>query len=63
MDNEKKLRVSQVARRMDVSDKSIYRWLAEGRVFNSDKIIYINRSPRIPESEVMRVMNPDKWNE
>ena len=57
MSEDKKLRVAHVAKRLDVSDKTIYRWLDEGKVFNLDKVIYINKSPRIPESEVNRVLN------
>jgi predicted site-specific integrase-resolvase len=59
MAEDKKLRVAQVAKRLDVSDKTIYRWLDEGKVFNSDKVVYINKSPRIPESEVNRVLNAE----
>ena len=54
---DKKLRVAQVAKRLDVSDKTIYRWLDEGKIFSIEKIIYINKSPRVPESEVNRVLN------
>ncbi len=57
MSEDKKLRVAHVAKRLDVSDKTIYRWLDEGKVFNLDKVVYINKSPRIPESEVNRVLN------
>lgn len=59
MSEEKNLRVAHVAKRLDVSDKTIYRWLDEGKVFNRDKVIYINKSPRIPESEVNRVLNAE----
>ena len=57
MSEDKKLRVAHVAKRLDVSDKTIYRWLDEGKVFNLEKVVYINKSPRIPESEVNRVLN------
>ena len=59
MSKDKKLRVAHVAERLDVSDKTIYRWLDEGKVFNLEKVIYINKSPRIPESEVNRVLNAE----
>jgi len=59
MSEDKKLRVAHVAKRLDVSDKTIYRWLNEGKVFNLDKVVYINKSPRIPESEVNRVLNAE----
>ncbi len=59
MSEDKKLRVAHVAKRLDVSDKTIYRWLDEGKVFNLDKVVYINKSPRIPESEVNRVLNAE----
>lgn len=55
--DDKKLRVAQVAKRLDVSDKTIYRWLDEGKVFSSEKIVYINKSPRVLESEVNRVLS------
>lgn len=60
MSDDKKLRVNVVARRLDVSDKTIYRWLTEGIMFDPNVIIYINRSPRIPESEVNRVLRSDR---
>lgn len=53
---EKMLRVMQAANRLYVSDKTVYRWLDEGKVFDANKIIRINGSPRIPESEVERVL-------
>ena len=59
MSEDKKLRVAHVAKRLDVSDKTIYRWLDEGKVFNREKVVYINKSPRIPESEVKRVLNAE----
>jgi len=59
MSEDKKLRVAHVAKRLDVSDKTIYRWLDEGKVFNLEKVVYINKSPRIPESEVNRVLNAE----
>ena len=59
MSEDKKLRVAHVAKRLDVSDKTIYRWLDEGKVFDLDKVVYINKSPRIPESEVNRVLNAE----
>ena len=57
MAEEKNLRVAQVAKRLDVSDKTIYRWLDEGVIFNPETIVRINKSPRIPESEVKRILN------
>ena len=57
MSEEKNLRVAQVAKRLDVSDKTIYRWLDEGVIFNPKKIVRINKSPRIPESEVQRILS------
>lgn len=57
MPEEKMLRVAHVAKRLDVSDKTIYRWIEEGVIFSPEKIKRINRSPRIPESEVNRVLN------
>lgn len=57
--DDRKLRVAQVAKRLDVSDKTIYRWLDEGKVFCSEKIVYINKSPRVLESEVNRVLSGD----
>lgn len=57
MAEEKNLRVAQVAKRLDVSDKTIYRWLDEGVIFKPEKIVRINKSPRIPESEVNRILN------
>ena len=54
---DRKLRVAQVAKKLDVSDKTIYRWLDEGKVFPPEKIVYINKSPRILESEVNRVLS------
>lgn len=56
----KNLRVNIVAKRLDVSDKTIYRWLDEGVIFDSKKIVYINRSPRIPETEVNRLLHGEK---
>ena len=57
--DDKKLRVAQVAKRLDVSDKTIYRWLDEGKVFSREKLVYINKSPRVLESEVNRVLSGD----
>lgn len=59
MKEDKLLRVGHVAQRLDVSDKTIYRWIDEGKIFNPKTIKYINRSPRIPESEVNRAINGD----
>ncbi|MCK5506591.1 MAG: helix-turn-helix domain-containing protein [Thermodesulfovibrionia bacterium] len=54
---DKLLRVGHVAKRLDVSDKTIYRWLDEGKIFNAKKIVRIGVSPRIPESEVNNALN------
>ncbi|MCK5506583.1 MAG: helix-turn-helix domain-containing protein [Thermodesulfovibrionia bacterium] len=59
MQEEKKMRVAHVARRLDVSDKTIYRWIDEGIVFNADKIKRLNGNIRILESEVNRVLNSE----
>jgi predicted DNA-binding transcriptional regulator AlpA len=57
MTEEKMLKVVHVAKRLDVSDKTIYRWIDAGIIFKPEKIKRINRSPRIPESEVNRVLS------
>jgi len=57
MMEEKMLRVIHAAKRLDVSDRTIYRWISEGIVFRSSAIIRMNRTIRILESEVERIRN------
>ena len=58
---DKLLRVGHVAKRLDVSDKTIYRWLDEGKIFNPKKIVRIGISPRILESEVNRALRGEPY--
>lgn len=58
---DKLLRVGHVAKRLDVSDKTIYRWIDEGKIFNPEKIVKIGISPRIPESEVNNALSGNPY--
>ncbi len=57
MKEEKMLRVAHVAKRLDVSDKTIYRWIDEGIIFLPKRIKRINGNIRVPEAEVNRILN------
>ena len=45
----------QVAKYLTVSPVTVYRWLAEKKVFDPDKIVRFANRVRIPQSEVERV--------
>ncbi len=47
--------VPQVAKYLSVSPITVYRWLAEKKVFDPEKIIRFTNRVRIPQSEVERV--------
>ena len=50
------LKPANVARMLDFDRSTVCRWIEEGKVFDPKKIIYINDKPRIPTSEVRRVL-------
>lgn len=45
----------QVAQYLTVAPVTVYRWLADGKVFDPAKVIRFARRVRIPRSEVERV--------
>lgn len=45
----------QVAQYLSVSNVTVYRWLADGKVFDTTKVIRFARRVRIPRSEVERI--------
>lgn len=45
----------QVAQYLSVSNVTVYRWLAESKVFDPAKVIRFARRVRIPRSEVERI--------
>ena len=47
--------VPQIAKYLSVSPVTVYRWLAEKKVFDPEKIIRFANRVRIPQSEVERV--------
>jgi len=47
--------VSQTAKYLSVSPFTVYRWIKEKKVINSDRIIRFSKQVRIPRSEVARI--------
>lgn len=45
----------QVAKYLGLNKVTVYRWLAEKKMFNPDKIIRFANRVRIPRSEVERI--------
>jgi excisionase family DNA binding protein len=45
----------QLAKYLNISKVSVYRWISEKRVLDPAKLIRIGRAVRIPRSEVERI--------
>ena len=47
--------VPQVAKYLGLNSNTVYRWIAEGKMFDPEKIVRFANRVRIPRSEVERI--------
>lgn len=52
--------VEQVANYFTISKRTVYQWLANGKMFDPAKLVHIGNLVRIPRSEVERIANKKK---
>lgn len=52
--------VEQVAKYFTVSKRTVYQWIANKKMIEPTKLVYIGNLVRIPRSEVERIANAKK---
>ena len=52
----------QVAQYFTLSIRTVYQWIASGKMIDPAKIVHIGRNVRIPRSEVERIAGKIKGN-
>ena len=53
---------ARISRLFCVHRSTVGRWISEGKVFDPAEIVYINERPRVPVTEVNRVIKAGKTN-
>ena len=52
--------VDQVANYFSISKRTVYQWIAAGKMLDKEKLVYVGNLVRIPRSEVERIANKKK---